>query len=109
MKLQFTNRTYDALRWIAQTLLPAIATLYVALSTVWNLPYSTQVSETILAIVLFMSVLLNLSTNLYLKAASNQQLLDRYSPTLQELEVAMEIVRQRQGNVAKQIDPSTNV
>ena len=37
-----SNTTYDILKWIAQILLPALGTLYFALSKIWGLPYSTE-------------------------------------------------------------------
>ena len=63
--LSVSNKTYDLLKFIAQGLLPGIATLYVTLSMVWNLPYSGQVSATIMAIVLFMNAVLQISTAMY--------------------------------------------
>ena len=36
MKLK--NKTYDVLKWIALYLLPALGTLYFALSGIWGLP-----------------------------------------------------------------------
>jgi putative holin Dp-1 len=59
------NDTYDKLKFISQGLLPALATFYVALATIWGLPYSQQVSATIMAIVLFMNGLLQVSTAKY--------------------------------------------
>lgn len=61
----FSNVVYDKLKWIAQILLPALATLYFALSKVWNLPYSEQVVGTISAVDVFLGALLQISTNNY--------------------------------------------
>jgi hypothetical protein len=69
--MYFSNKVYDILTWIAKILLPALATLYVALSTVWSLPYGDQVSQTLMAFVLFLGVLLNLSNSQYLKIKSD--------------------------------------
>ena len=61
----FPNAVYDKLKWIAQILLPALATLYFALSKVWNLPYSEQIVGTISAVDVFLGALLQISTNNY--------------------------------------------
>ena len=61
----FSNKVYDVLKWVAQILLPALATLYFALAKVWNLPYSEQVVGTITAIDTFLGVILGLSSKAY--------------------------------------------
>lgn len=55
------NSTYDKLKFIAQILLPAIATLWVAISTIWNLPLADQIEGTITAVVVFLDTLLGLT------------------------------------------------
>lgn len=62
-----SNKVYDILKWIAQILLPAAATLYFALANIWNLPYSEQVVGTIVAIDTFLGALLGISTVQYNK------------------------------------------
>lgn len=62
------SKVYDILVWVAKILLPALATLYVAMSNTWGLPYAKEVSETTMAVVLFMGMVLNLSTVQYQKA-----------------------------------------
>jgi hypothetical protein len=61
----FTNKTYDALKWVALTLLPALSIFYLALSDSWNLPYPTQIAATIAAIDVFLAALLGLSSSNY--------------------------------------------
>lgn len=63
----FSNKTYDALKWIAQYLLPAIGTLYFALASIWGLPYGEQIVGTITAIDTFLGVTLGISTVKYNK------------------------------------------
>lgn len=65
MKLK--NKTYDALKYVAQIVLPAVGTLYFALASIWNLPYGEQIVGTITAIDTFLGVLLGISTNKYKK------------------------------------------
>lgn len=62
-----SNKTYDVLKWIAQLFLPALATLYFALSNIWGLPYGEQIVGTITAIDTFLGVILKISTDEYIK------------------------------------------
>ena len=63
--MTFSNKTYDVLKWIALYLLPALGTLYFALSGTWGLPYGEQVVGTISAIDAFLGVILGISTKNY--------------------------------------------
>jgi len=62
-----SNKVYDVLKWIAQILLPALATLYLALAGIWNLPYAEAISGTIMAIDAFLGVILGISSLQYNK------------------------------------------
>lgn len=53
---------YDILTWLAQIFLPALAALYLALATVWGLPFADQVVATIMAVDTFIGLLLGFST-----------------------------------------------
>lgn len=55
------NSTYDKLKFIAQILLPAVATLWVAVSTIWNLPLADQIEGTITAVIVFLDTILGLT------------------------------------------------
>ncbi|MCL2837741.1 MAG: phage holin [Oscillospiraceae bacterium] len=59
------NRTYDILKWIAVYVLPALGTLYFALTSVWNLPYAEQVVGTIVAVDAFLGIFLGISSKRY--------------------------------------------
>lgn len=65
--MKLTNKAYDILKWIAQILLPAVATLYFALSKIWGLPNPTEVVGTISAVDIFLGTLLGISTAQYNK------------------------------------------
>ena len=60
-----SNKVYDILKWIAQILLPAIATLCFALAQIWGFPYAEQIVGTITAIDAFLGVILGISTSKY--------------------------------------------
>ena len=62
-----SNNVYDALKWIAMYLLPALGTLYFALAGIWGLPYGEQIVGTITAIDTFLGVILGISTTKYNK------------------------------------------
>lgn len=55
------NSTYDKLKFVAQIILPAIATLWVAISTIWNLPLADQIEGTITAVIVFLDTVLGLT------------------------------------------------
>lgn len=64
---KFSNKIYDALKWIALYLLPALGTLFFALSGIWGLPYGEEVVGTITAADTFLGVLLGISSATYKK------------------------------------------
>lgn len=65
--MKLSNGLYDVLKWIAQILLPALGTLYFALSSIWGLPYAEAVVGTITAVDTFLGVLLGISSSSYKK------------------------------------------
>lgn len=65
--MRMSDKVYDVLKWIAQYLLPASATLYFALANIWGFPYAEQVVGTISAIDTFLGVMLGISTIQYNK------------------------------------------
>lgn len=67
--MKLSNKVYDILKWIALYLLPALGTLYFALSGIWGLPYGEQIVGTITAADTFLGVLLGISTATYNKGA----------------------------------------
>lgn len=69
--MKMNNKTYDILKWIAQILLPALGTLYFALSKIWGFPFATEVVGTIAAIDTFLGAVLGISTANYNKELEN--------------------------------------
>ncbi len=65
---KMSNDTYDILKYIAQIVLPACATLYGALAGIWGLPYGEQIVATIAAVDLFLGAVLKISTDNYNKS-----------------------------------------
>lgn len=62
------NETYDILKYIAQILIPAIATLYFSVSQIWGLPYGEQIVGTLTALDAFLGVCLGISSDNYHKS-----------------------------------------
>lgn len=60
-----SNKVYDILKYVAQIALPALGTLYFALSQIWGLPYGEQIVGTIAAVDACLGVLLGISTAIY--------------------------------------------
>lgn len=62
-----SNKVYDTLKWIAQLLLPALGTLYFALSQIWGFPFGEHIVGTVAAVDTFLGVALGISTVNYNK------------------------------------------
>lgn len=60
-----SNETFDFLKYFAQIILPALATLYFALSQIWGLPCGEEIVGTITAIDAFLGAVLKISSNEY--------------------------------------------
>lgn len=63
-----SNKMYDVLKWIAQILLPAAATLYFALAQIWGFPYGEEIVGTITAFDAFLGALLGITSAVYNKS-----------------------------------------
>lgn len=66
--MKLSNKMYDALKWIAQIALPAIATLYAALAGIWGFPYGEEIVGTISAVDICLGALLQISSAQYAKS-----------------------------------------
>lgn len=65
--MKLSNKMYDTMKWVALYLLPALGTLYFALSGIWGLPYGEQIVGTITAVDTFLGVILGISSSQYKK------------------------------------------
>lgn len=66
--MKMENKTYDILKYVAQILIPAIATLYFSVSQIWGLPYGEQIVGTLTAVDAFLGVCLGISSDKYHKS-----------------------------------------
>lgn len=62
-----SNKVYDILKWIVMLLIPAMGTLYFALSGIWGFPYGEEIVGTLTAVDTFLGVILKISTSQYNK------------------------------------------
>lgn len=69
--MQFNDKSYNLIKWIAQLVLPAAGTLYFALSQIWGFPYGEEIVGTITAVDVFLGALIGISTVQYNKSVSD--------------------------------------
>lgn len=62
-----SNKVYDVLKFIAQIVLPALATFYVTIAGLWHLPYPEEIAGTIMAIDTLLGAILMISSANYNK------------------------------------------
>lgn len=70
--MKLNDKIYNILKWVALVVLPALGTLYFALSGIWGLPYGEQIVGTITAIDTFLGALLGISTYQYNKTKGDE-------------------------------------
>jgi hypothetical protein len=63
---------YNFIKWVALIVLPAAGTLYAALAQIWDLKYSTQVTNTVLAVDTFLGVIIGISSKGYTPPTDGQ-------------------------------------
>lgn len=68
-----SNKLYDVLKYIQQIVLPALGTLYAALSGIWGFPFGEQIVGTIVAVDAFLGALLKISSNAYYREAKEDE------------------------------------
>lgn len=66
-KTLFSNKAYDALKFLALVLLPAVATFYMTCAGLWGWENPEKVVGTIVAVDTFLGLVLGLSTKQYNK------------------------------------------
>lgn len=64
--MRLSDRLYDILKMI-QRWIPLVATLYVALAGIWDLPLADEISKTLMAIAAFLAGILEIATATYNK------------------------------------------
>lgn len=65
--MKFNDTFYSILKWFSLVCLPAAATLYNIIAVLWNLPYASEISKTVIAVSAFLGALIGVSTAEYNK------------------------------------------
>ena len=68
---KLSNSVYDFLKFLCTILLPAIGTLYFALSKIWGLPLAEEIVGTLSAIAVFIGAIIGISSAQYNKEKDN--------------------------------------
>lgn len=68
--MKIPDKVYDILKWVVIIVLPAAATLYNVLASVWGWPFADEVVKTVTAIDTFLGAVLCISTATYNKEAN---------------------------------------
>lgn len=72
--MMMKNKTYDVLKIVALNILPAIGTLYFALSQIWEaIPYGAEVVGTVTAVTTCIGAILGISSHQYNKAETSDE------------------------------------
>lgn len=80
--MKLSGKAYDFLKYIAQIVLPALATLYVTIAGIWGLPYAEAISGTIMAVDFFLGAVLKISSDQFF---STRDIVDKVVPDTEEL------------------------
>lgn len=78
-----SNKMYDILKAIALVVLPATATLVIAIFKIWGLPYGAEIGATITAVATFLGSIITVSSAKY-KAENKNELGDAITKQLVE-------------------------
>lgn len=69
----FNNKAYDILKCISAVVLPALATLILAIGQIWNVTaWTVPIGATIAAVATFMGAILGISSIQYAKRIENE-------------------------------------
>ena len=61
-----TNKLYDILSKV-QRWLPAVGVFYLSISKIWNIPFGTEINETVVALATLFAAFLEISSSRYYK------------------------------------------
>lgn len=79
--MKMSNKVYDILKWMVIIFIPALSTLYSVLAAVWGLPFSDEISKTMMAIATFIGVCLGISHVTYVNNKYTTSTPDTEKPT----------------------------
>lgn len=65
--MKLPGKVYDVLKWIALIVIPALATAYVGMASVWGWPFADKIAKTATVICTLIGSLIGISTFNYNK------------------------------------------
>ena len=65
--MKLPDKIYDVLKWVTMIVLPALATAYVGLASIWGWPYADEVAKTTAVVCTLLGAILGISTAQYNK------------------------------------------
>ena len=72
--MKLTNKAYDVLKVIALIVLP-LSEFLTSLGMIWDIPYTDQIVQTLIALDAFLGVLLKISSDRYAKEKESEEVL----------------------------------
>lgn len=76
--MKMSNKVYDVLKFIAQIVLPAIATFYVTIASIWGLPLGDEISRTVMAVDTLLGAILMISSHQYEKENDEKKIIEEF-------------------------------
>lgn len=70
--MKLSNKVYDILKWVTMIVIPALATAYVGLASIWGWPYADEVAKTAAVVCTLLGALLGISTAQYNREAPHE-------------------------------------
>ena len=71
--MKIPDKVYDILKWVVIIVLPAAATLYNVLASVWGWPFADEAVKTVTAVDTFLGAVLCISTATYNKEVKGNE------------------------------------
>jgi hypothetical protein len=65
--VKLSNKLYDILKWVTMIVIPALATAYVGLASIWAWPFADEIAKTAAVVCTLLGALLGISTAQYNK------------------------------------------
>lgn len=65
--MKLSNKVYDILKWVTMIVIPALATAYVGLASIWSWPFADEIAKTAAVVCTLLGALLGISTAQYNK------------------------------------------
>lgn len=88
--VKLSNSVYDKLKGLTQVGLPALASLYFGLSTIWGLPSGEEVVGSIAILTTFFGVILGKSSSTYNKTTTGGSILIQKTETGKRFSLELE-------------------